>query len=100
MANVTAAQYNLTLVNNHDLCTIQTCPIDWASISYVPSLPGNAFFAAVFAACLFGHVVLGFWYRTWGFLVTWIFGLGLEVLGYAARIWLHSNIFASNPFLM
>lgn len=92
--------FNQTLYNNSDLCTMRTCPMDWANVDYVPSLGGNAFFLALFSACLLGQIVLGVYYRTWPFLVAWIFGEGLEVIGYVARVQMHNNVFASNPFLM
>ena len=91
---------NATLYDNPELCTQETCPIDWATIRYVPSLGGNAFFLALFTACFVAHVALGIRYRTWPFLVAWIFGLALEIVGYAGRIMMHNNIFESNPFLM
>lgn len=92
--------YNQTLYYNSTLCTVKTCPLDWATIRYVPSLGGNVFYLALFAACLVAHIVLGVIYRTWPFLVAWIFGLGLEIVGYAGRLMMHNNVFESNPFLI
>lgn len=74
--------YNSTLYYRPYLCTIQTCPLDWATIRYVPSLGGNVFYAALFSACLSAQVILGIIYRTWPFLIAWTFGLALEVVGY------------------
>ena len=91
---------NATLYNNTNLCTTHTCPLDWGDMRYIPSLGGNAFYLALFVICLIAQVVLGVIYRTWPFMIAWIFGLGLEIVGYIGREMMHNNIFDSNAFLM
>ena len=86
MANASTIVFNQTLADDPDLCTLQTCPIAWATVTYDPSLAGNAFLLAVFAVCLVAQVVQGVMYRTWAFLVPWIFGLILECAGYGSRV--------------
>jgi hypothetical protein len=49
---------------------------------------------------LLAQLVLGVFYRTWGFLIGMVSGLILELVGYAGRIMLHSNPFDFNNFLM
>jgi hypothetical protein len=45
------------------------CDLTLAYVSYLPSLPGNALYAAIFAGCLVVQLVLGIRYRTWGFMI-------------------------------
>jgi hypothetical protein len=95
--------YNMTIDCNlisSATCTVQTCPIQCAEVTYLPTLAGNATYAAIFGILLIAQVTLGFWYRTWGFMVGMSCGLLLEVLGYAGRLKLHNNPFDFNNFLM
>ncbi|KAL8816966.1 MAG: hypothetical protein Q9223_004115 [Gallowayella weberi] len=95
-----ASGFNQTLLENPDLCTIQTCPKEFQQIDYIPSLAGNAFFLALFALILLFQLAFGYRWRTWSFTGSVFGGLVLEIIGYAARIQLHDNIFKSDPFLM
>ena len=92
--------FNQTLLNDTDLCTLQTCPLVLANVDYVPSLGGNAFYLAVFSLLLVLQLVFGFRWRTWSFAGAMFGGLALEVIGYVARIQMHDNPFTSDPFLM
>lgn len=82
-----------------DSCTLATCSITCAQVEYLPSVPGNAIYLAIFAILLVAQIGLGAWYRTWGFLVGMIGGLVLEIVGYVGRLMLHSNPFDFNAFL-
>ncbi|KAL8798928.1 MAG: hypothetical protein Q9182_006275 [Xanthomendoza sp. 2 TL-2023] len=95
-----ASGFNQTLLENPNLCTIQTCPKELQQIDYVPSLGGNAFFLALFALILILQLAFGYRWRTWSFTGSVFGGLVLEIIGYAARIQLHDNPFKSDPFLM
>ncbi|KAL8719546.1 MAG: hypothetical protein Q9181_008053 [Wetmoreana brouardii] len=92
--------FNLTLLNNTDLCTLQTCPISIAQVHYVPSLAGNVLYLAIFSICLILQLIFGFRWRTWTFTGAMFGGLVLEVLGYVSRVQMHDNPFKSDPFLM
>lgn len=81
-------------------CTVATCPLTCAQIRYLPTLGGNAVYAAGFGLLLIAQIGLGIKYKTWGFMVGMIFGLVLEVVGYAGRIMLHDNPFDFNNFIM
>lgn len=95
------ANFNQTLLNNTDLCTLQTCPLSLANFTYVPNLFGNVLYAAIFGLVLISQIGLTIKYRsTWGYGVAMACGLALEVVGYVARIQMHQNPFPSNPFLM
>ena len=67
--------------------------------NYLPSIPGNAFFAAVFALLLLIKIPLGLYYRTWGILVATTLGLGLECAAYITRILIYKNDFDRNIFI-
>lgn len=81
-------------------CTVGTCPLSCAQVEYVPTLAGNAVYAAAFGLLLIVQLWLGIKYKTWGFTVGMICGLILEVVGYAGRIMLHDNPFDFNNFIM
>lgn len=92
---------NLTLCVNHDkLCTISTCDLTLAHFNYLPSLPGNALYAALFGICIAAQIFLGIKYRTWGFMSAALSGLALEIAGYIVRVMMNSNPFDSNYFLI
>jgi hypothetical protein len=78
-------------------CTLSTCGLEQAQLDYIPSLGGNAAFLAIFSVLLVVHTVQGYRYRTWGVLVGMFAGLVLEVIGYSARIKMHSNPFQTGP---
>jgi len=82
------------------LCTLDTCNIACGQVTFLPSLGGNAFYAAAFGLLLIAQAFLGIRHRTWGFMVGMICGLVLEVVGYVGRIMLHHNPFDFNNFLV
>jgi len=92
--------FNLTTYNNPALCTLSTCPKDYATIEYVPNLAGNAFYLAWFAAFGLMQAGLGIHYHTWTYMTAMLGGSILEVLGYVARVAMHDNVFDFNWFLM
>lgn len=92
--------FNQTLLNNTDLCTLETCPLVLASVDYVPSLGGNLFYLTFFAILLLLQLAFGYQYRTWSFTGSMFGGLVLEIIGYVARVQMHYNPFESDPFLM
>ena len=81
MALQTNATFNVTLWNDPSLCTLTTCPLDWATIQYVPSLAGNAFYLALFLILLIAQTVLGVRFRSWSFMIALVGGGALEVIG-------------------
>lgn len=97
MVNATT---NATLIEDPNLCTLDTCPLDLANIDYVPSLAGNLIFIAVFGLVLIAQLGIGIRYKTWSYLIAMTGGLLLEIIGYVARVQMHYNPFKSDPFLM
>ncbi|MCJ1247808.1 hypothetical protein MMC30_005023 [Trapelia coarctata] len=83
-----------------DLCTLATCTLAQAHFDYIPTLPGNALYTAIFSLAILLQLGLGIRYRTWGFLGGMFGGLVLEIIGYISRIQLHFNPFDKNPFLI
>ncbi|KAI4178746.1 MAG: hypothetical protein L6R41_008235, partial [Letrouitia leprolyta] len=91
--------FNQTLLNNTDLCTLSTCPLTLASVDYIPSLAGNIVYLSLFSVILLLQALFGIKWRTWSFFGAMFGGLVLEVIGYVARVQMHDNVFASDPFL-
>lgn len=81
-------------------CTLATCCLVQSNFFYIPSYGGNIFFAIYFAMLLIPQLILGIYYKTWGYLVGLVLGLVLECIGYVARVQIHNSPFAANPFLM
>ncbi|KAL8937765.1 MAG: hypothetical protein Q9216_004261, partial [Gyalolechia sp. 2 TL-2023] len=92
--------FNLTLLNNTELCTLQTCPLSLATVEYIPSLAGNIAFVALFSVLLLLQIFFGIKWRVWTFFGAMFGGLVLEVVGYVARVQMHDDPFSSDPFLM
>ncbi len=90
----------MTLLLNPELCTLDTCDLTLASFLYIPTLAGNALFAAIFGVLILAQLFFGIKYKTWGFMVAMVLGLLLEVIGYIGRIMLHNSPFDNNSFLM
>ncbi|OOF89857.1 hypothetical protein ASPCADRAFT_519604 [Aspergillus carbonarius ITEM 5010] len=86
-------------VHPSDYCTLDSCPLSEAYVSYVPSLAGNAFYLAVLVALLIAQVGLGIRSRTWSYLAGLFGGLVLEIIGYAGRLQMHYNPFRFDPYL-
>ncbi|SPO01165.1 related to phospholipid-translocating ATPase [Cephalotrichum gorgonifer] len=74
-------------------CTLEICPVEWSVYRYVPSLPANIVFAALFALAGLVHVYLGIRWRQWTFMGFMLLGCIVEIVGYAGRIMMHSNPF-------
>jgi hypothetical protein len=83
-----------------ELCTLQTCSITQAQLTYDPSLAGNVFFAAIFSLLILIQIALGIYYRTWAYAIGMVGGLTLELCGYIGRIQMHYNPFIQSPFFM
>ena len=93
-----AAQCNYSILP--DQCTLETCCLQQGTIDYIPTLAGNLVYAIIFAILLAVQLFQGVYYRTWGFLVGTACCCILEILGYAGRLWMRSQLFTLSPFLM
>lgn len=76
-------------------CTVEFCGLDWSYWGYVPSLPINAAFTAVFAISMVSYLIQGALCKRWlGFTIAMICGCALEVVGYIGRMLAHNDIFS------
>lgn len=103
-------QFELNVYGNGTLTTFDCDPNNltplcqkllqlFGTVSYVPTLAGNALYLAIFVAILLVQITQGIIYRTWSYMICMIFGLVLEGIGYGSRIGMHLNPWDSNPFL-
>jgi hypothetical protein len=77
-----------------DACTKDTCPLSFSFWAYLPSLPANSLFAALFGISLLLYSAQAIVYRRFlWFSGAMIIGGFLEVLGYAGRLWAFFNPF-------
>jgi hypothetical protein len=81
-------------------CTLDLCSVEYSVFEYLPSLPANSVFLALFALSGFIHVYQGIRSRQWFYMWATVLGCITEVIGYAGRIELHSNPFNFNYFLI
>jgi len=101
MANLTTIHGgNTTLLLDHELCTLKTCDLSLAHLTYLPSVWGNAVFVGLFGLAIPIQIFLGVKYKTWGFTLAMFLGLALEVVGYVTRIMLHDSPFIKNNFIL
>ncbi|GMM35791.1 hypothetical protein DASC09_031160 [Saccharomycopsis crataegensis] len=65
----------------------------------IPSKGGNMAFAILFGIAVMAHIGLGIWYKQRWIGVAFFFGLGLEIIGYAARTKAHDVPNGQDEFL-
>jgi hypothetical protein len=82
---------NATLLENPELCTLQTCDLSMASFLYIPTLAGNALYTAIFGVFLVGQLYLGIKHKIWGYMTAMILGLVLIQKPYYLRSPLFTN---------
>lgn len=90
---------NATLLANPELCTLETCDLSMASFLYLPTVPGNAIYAAIFGIYVIAQLYFGIRHRVWGYMTAMVLGLVAEIIGYVARVMLHNSPFNNNDFL-
>lgn len=87
-----------------------------ASFYYLPTVAGNALYAGIFGIYIVVQLYLGIKHKTWGYMLAMVLGLVcpspcpfrinltkpqfLEIIGYIARVMIHSSPFNNNDFLM
>lgn len=81
-------------------CTLGACQVGLSKIGYIPNLAGNAFMVAWFVLILLAQLALSIRYKTWNYLAGQVLGLSLEMIGYVARVKLHSAPFDDKQFIM
>ena len=78
-------------------CT-PNCPTGTAFLTYLPSVPGNAFVLAAFALLVPLTFFLGIRFRTPVFSAVLATGLLLELMGFAGRLMLHADVASQTAF--
>lgn len=73
--NETGVYGNVTLISLPFLCTLDTCDLTFANFRYIPTLGGNALFAALFGIFFVIQIFLGIKHKTWGYMAAMLFGL-------------------------
>lgn len=89
-----------TASGNNANCTVSVCPVELTVYGYRPSLAGSGASIALYALCILLNFILGFKYKTWGFMATMITGCIVEILGYVGRILYWQNPWGSAGFIM
>ena len=83
------------------ICTLKTCSVKkYGYVHYQPSIPGNAFFLAIFSLTLLVQIYQAFRYRTWGVSIAFGMGLAMEICGYIGRLLMHGDPFDKSYFLL
>ncbi|KAK0364112.1 phospholipid-translocating ATPase rsb1 [Friedmanniomyces endolithicus] len=85
---------------DQSLCTFETCCLAQSHFLYLPNYGANMFFCIFFAIMILPQIGLGIYYKTWGFMVSMILGLLLELFGYESRVQINLNPWGANPFLL
>lgn len=81
-------------------CTLDTCPIEWSIYQYRPDLAANITLLALFGVIGAVHVVLGWRWKSWGFMIGMLLGSISEIVGYAGRILFYYDPFSFNAFMI
>ncbi|KAJ4382551.1 hypothetical protein N0V86_001773 [Didymella sp. IMI 355093] len=76
------------------------CLLENSVFRYLPNVPANATFLAIFGLMLIAHVAQGIRYKAWTYMACMVAGCSLELVGYIGRIMLHRNPFDFNAFLI
>jgi len=81
-------------------CTVSVCPAVLSVYGYRPTLPASIALIALYGLCALIQVVMGWRYKTWGFMAAMLLGCADEILGYAGRILYYQNPWGQTGFLM
>jgi hypothetical protein len=65
-----------------------------------PSFGGNLAMSVVMGVFMICHALLGAWFRTWWFGISFVIGTALEMIGYIGRTISGHNPQSINPFLI
>ncbi|KAF8848302.1 RTA1-domain-containing protein [Acephala macrosclerotiorum] len=76
------------------------CPSDGSPLGYAPNLAASVIFMGIFSLSSVGHLVLGWKYKTWSFMIAMLLGSSSEVVGYLGRILMHNNPYRLSTFLI
>jgi len=72
------------------------CPVSRSVYGYLPNIPGNAIFCAIFFICTLVQLYFGIRHKLRSFTIALVVGCFGEGLGYVGRIMMHSNPFGAS----
>jgi hypothetical protein len=81
-------------------CTVSVCPVGLSVYGYRPSIGESGALIALYAVCMVAQTILGWRYKTWGFMAAMLLGCIDEILGYVGRILLWQNPWNHAGFIM
>ena len=81
-------------------CTLSVCPVEASVYGYRASLPLSATLIALYALCMVAQIVLGYMYKSWGFMAAMVLGCLTEILGYVGRMMMWNNPWEDSGFIM
>ena len=81
-------------------CTLAVCPLDLSVYGYRPSIGASSALIALYAGCILVQGILGWRYRSWGFMAAMMAGCLDEILGYVGRIMYWHNPWNHTGFIM
>ncbi|KIX09230.1 uncharacterized protein Z518_00309 [Rhinocladiella mackenziei CBS 650.93] len=76
----------------------EQCPVEASIYGYYPILEWNTFFVALFGVCFIVHVVLGWRFRTWTYMLAMTLACLAACIGYIGRCLMHNNPFNITGF--
>ncbi|KAH8773953.1 RTA1 like protein-domain-containing protein [Hyaloscypha finlandica] len=76
------------------------CPDDGSPLGYAPNVAASVIFVIIFNLSSICHLVQGWKYKTWSFMIAMLLGSSSEVVGYIGRILMHNNPYRLSTFLM
>lgn len=81
-------------------CTVSVCPVALSVYGYRPSLPGSISLIALYSICALIQIIMGWRYKTWGFMAAMLLGCIDEIMGYVGRVLYYQNPWGQAGFLM
>lgn len=81
-------------------CTVSVCPVELSVYGYRPSLPFSSVLIGLYGLIIGMQFVLGWRYRSWGYLSAVVLGCVDEIIGYIGRILLYNNPWDSAGFII
>ncbi|OQD72639.1 hypothetical protein PENDEC_c020G05188 [Penicillium decumbens] len=74
------------------------CPVAATTYGYYPNFGGNVFFTVFFGVLGLFQMGLGFYFRTWTFMVALCIGTFMEMAGYIGRVLMSDNPWNQGAF--
>ncbi|KFY24032.1 hypothetical protein V493_05479 [Pseudogymnoascus sp. VKM F-4281 (FW-2241)] len=82
------------------LCNFDTCPLSRSIFRYQPNLAMAIVPLVLFGLLTVGHMISGWRYKTWTYMISILIGLFLELAGYVGRVLANGNPFLKDYYLL